>query len=176
MVEDECRITLEDNPYYAWNKKGQTPVKKQKLDIHKGQNIFGALSIKTGKVIYSLTQKKNGIESAKFLNKVKSFKNKHYGDKGKVLLLWDNVSCHKSKEVKDWLVKNPNQVELDNFPPYSPEMNPIEHVWKELKRNIAFLRPENDLDKIMIRAKNYLNRNRFNYRLLGMDKVSIFKG
>ena len=176
MVADEIRISIEENPYYVWHLKGITPIKKKKLDIHKSKTIFGALSIKTGKVIYHISEKQNGKEAVNLLDKVKKFKDKLYTrSKKKILFIWDNASSHKSKEVRDWLKENPNQIELDNFPPYSPEFNPIEHVWKILKSDINYLRGQSTLTEIIYKAEEFLDTNSFNYKLLGVSKSRIFK-
>jgi len=166
---------MEGNPYYAWHAKGQTPIKKQKLDMHKGKNIFGALSVRTGKVIHLTVQKKNGQSAIKLLEKAEYFKDEYYGKQAKTLLIWDNVSCHKSKEVKDWLKNNPNKIELDNFPPYSPEMNPIEKVWKKMKQKINQMRGGSTLTETTKKAREFLKNNTFNYKLLGLDSFRIFK-
>lgn len=124
--------------------------------------------MKQGKIIQHHCKKKKK-QTIFLLEKVKQFKNRTYpNDKRKILLLWDNASCHKSKEVKQWLKDNPGVVELDNFPPYSPEMNPIEHCWKALKQNINHLRGEAPLTEIMQEAKHFLNKKTFNYKLFGL--------
>lgn len=173
MVADETRIAKEANPDYTWSQRGKTPIKRKKLEIHQSRTIFGALSIKQGKVIQYHCKKKKK-QTTFLLDKIKQFKEIRYpNDKRKLLLLWDNASCHKSKEVKQWLKDNPGIVELDNFPPYSPEMNPIEHVWKTLKQNINHLRSEASLTEIMREAKHFLNKKTFNYKLLGLEKFRI---
>lgn len=168
MVADEVRIAKEANLDYAWRQKGKTPIKKKKLEIHQSRTIFGALSMKQGKVIQRHCQKKKK-QTTFLLNKIKQFKEKRYPkDKRKFLLLWDNASCHKSKEVKQWLKDNPDAVELDNFPPYSPEFNPIEHVWRALKRHINHLRGGASLTEIMKQSEYFLNKKTFNYKLFGL--------
>lgn len=53
----------------------------------------------------------------------------------KVLLIWDNATCHKSQEVKAFLNTDLGQMLwVANTPPYSPEFNPDELVWANLKR------------------------------------------
>lgn len=174
MVADEVRIAKEANPDYVWSQKGQTPIKKKKLELHKSRTIFGALSMKTGRIIQHHCKKKKG-QIIPFLNQVKKLKQKNYPkDSRKILLLWDNASCHKGKDVKQWLGDNPNILELDNFPPYSPELNPIEHVWKALKKHINHLRGEVPLIEIMKEARYFLNKKTFNYKLLGLDKFRMF--
>lgn len=170
LVADEVRISIEANPYYAWSLKGHTPIKKKKMEVHKSKVIFGALSIKTGKVLGHKCQKQNGMEAVKLLERAKQYHTAYYADTGKkILLLWDNAGSHKSAEVKQWLTDNPNMVELDNFPPYSPEFNPIEHVWKELKKHVNNLRGSATLDEIMMTATKFLKNRKFHYKLFGLD-------
>lgn len=143
--------------------------------MHKGKNIFGALSIRTGHVIDYICDRKDGKSACRFMDKVKEFKDRVYGAECRALLLWDNASCHKSGQMREWLRQNPNHVELDNFPPYSPEMNPIEHVWKEVKKHINALRGEAPLVEIVQEAADFLKDNTFYYKLLGLDRFRIFK-
>ena len=51
------------------------------------------------------------------------------------IIIMDNAAFHK-KEVLQNLAGKYSQ-ELIFLPPYSPEYNPIEHTWSDLKRNIA---------------------------------------
>ena len=58
----------------------------------------------------------------------------------KVLLIWDNAPGHKSQTVKDYLsAQNSEQpkIWMENIPPYSPELNPIEQVWAYLKKKLS---------------------------------------
>ena len=52
----------------------------------------------------------------------------------------DNAPIHISKLVKKWL--ETHSVWTLDFPPYSPDLNPIEHLWRALKRKILELHPE----------------------------------
>lgn len=123
--------------------------------------------MKLGKIIQHHCKKKKS-QTVFLLDKIKQFKQEYYPDtKKKVLLIWDNAGCHKSEEVKQWLRDNLGVVELDNFPPYSPEMNPIEHVWKTLKKHINHMRGESPLTEIMQEAKLFLDEKTFNYKLFG---------
>ncbi len=56
-----------------------------------------------------------------------------YGDNFK--LMHDNAPCHRSAIVKTFL--NENQVEFIDWPPYSPDMSPIENLWSWMKRELT---------------------------------------
>jgi DDE superfamily endonuclease len=44
----------------------------------------------------------------------------------------DNASIHTAKKIKKWF--KDNAILLLNWPPYSPDMNPIKHVWAKIKK------------------------------------------
>ena len=53
--------------------------------------------------------------------------------KGKQLaIILDNASIHKCKKVCRYLERHP-EVRLFRLPPYSPEYNPVELMWKWIK-------------------------------------------
>jgi len=49
-----------------------------------------------------------------------------------ILFQQDNGPVHKAYNVMDWLERN--SITVVDHPPYSPDLNPIEHVWVELKK------------------------------------------
>lgn len=141
------------------------------MEIHKSKVIFGALSVKTSQVVSHICQRHKGVDAVEFLEKVKRYRNENLTNaQEKILLLWDNGACHKSPEVKQWLADNPGIVELDNFPPYSPEFNPVEHVWKELKKHINYLRGTATLNEITTVAEQFLKSRQFHYKLFNFKK------
>lgn len=56
----------------------------------------------------------------------------------------DNAPTHTARIVKNWLREwaGENEVHLVDWPPYSPDLNPIENLWKLLKENILKKYPE----------------------------------
>jgi len=48
----------------------------------------------------------------------------------RVVMIVDSATCHHARLHKPWRNPQSTQFQLYFLPPYSPELNPIEHVWK----------------------------------------------
>jgi mannose-6-phosphate isomerase-like protein (cupin superfamily) len=67
---------------------------------------------------------------------------------GQWFLLHDNAPTHTSNESKAWL--HNNGIDLIEFPPHSPDLNPIENLWAYLKRRIDNRCPSNKAELMEI--------------------------
>lgn len=159
VVADECKIQKEPNQFYRWNIKSNTPVTKVDRNKDDTVSFYGGLSLKTHQVTAYLTKEhQTAHETCFFLDEIK----KQYQGKGKILLVWDGATHHLG-EVKDWLVKNPGVVELLKFPPYCPDLNPQEHVWKAMRAELATIVHKVTYTQLIDRACRFLNTRQFNY-------------
>jgi len=72
----------------------------------------------------------------------------------KFTLILDWHPTHKTKKVDNWLEKHNFQIKLYYLPPYSPELNPDEQVWKYTKWKMrwAFMASKKEIRAIV--AKN----------------------
>ena len=52
----------------------------------------------------------------------------------RAVLIQDNASCHKDAEVWAWFRFNRHWLEVQQLPPYSPELNPTERLWQHTRR------------------------------------------
>jgi transposase len=55
---------------------------------------------------------------------------------GKVFLILDRLSAHKTAEVKAWLAAHRDRIEVFELPRYAPEMNPEEYLNNDLKGQV----------------------------------------
>ena len=52
----------------------------------------------------------------------------------------DNASIHIAKKVKAWFSEN--AIPVADWPPFSLDLNPIEHIWVHLKRTVMKMHPK----------------------------------
>lgn len=132
MVADEARLEYDITTKPVWSKKGQRLIIFTK-PIKQSRSFYGVLDVKQGKEIVHHCQKQNQKETILFLEKIRKI---YQGLK--ILLIWDNAPWHKGKEIRKYLKKLKSKtLELFNFPPYSPELNPQEQVWKRARQEVS---------------------------------------
>ena len=53
----------------------------------------------------------------------------------------DNAPCHKARSVMEWFEEHSGELQLMCWPPNSPDLNPIEHIWDVIERGVRAHRP-----------------------------------
>ncbi len=51
----------------------------------------------------------------------------------------DNAPCHKAQIISDWFLEHDNEFTLLKWPPQSPDLNPVEHLWDVVEREILIM-------------------------------------
>jgi transposase len=157
LTADEMMLSTQTTTQKIWLPKGEFP----KIDVgteRKIRTIYGALDVKTGHQHALKTNRANSQSSCAFLDFLGGL---HSGYK--IVLLWDNASWHKSEEVKEYLRTTKHNFHLINFPPYAPELNPQEHVWKAGRSKVTHNACIEDIDKGADNFVDYLNSAIFSY-------------
>lgn len=115
---------------YAWIKKGENRV----VETNSGRkrvNINGAYDVENGEVITLQSERINSISTIELFDKILAENDK---TNGKIYLFSDNARYYKSILVRETLTEEKyNRIVLDFLPSYSPNLNPIERVWKFFK-------------------------------------------
>jgi putative transposase len=129
---DEADLDLNPRIGLTYMKRGQ-----QALVLTPGQNvkyyIAGALNPRTGTVLYSHGPKKNSQLFVDLLHVL----NRSYRRARVINVVLDNYIIHKSRKTLDALSGFGDKIRLHFLPPYSPEHNPIERLWKQLHDNVT---------------------------------------
>jgi transposase len=81
-----------------------------------------------------------------------------FGKKRKILLVLDNAKYHHAKIIQPWLEEMKDILELFFLPPYSPDLNAIEMLWKKTRRAVTHNRFFESLDNLKYDLKMYWNQ------------------
>ncbi|GIO23385.1 hypothetical protein J11TS1_19660 [Oceanobacillus sp. J11TS1] len=98
---------------------------------HQGAKLLGTLNYETGEVFVVETE---NYDAAVFLEFSKQVFWKY--PSGKIVMILDNARIHHAKLIQPFLEENRHRLELVFLPPYSPELNLVEGLWKWLKETI----------------------------------------
>ncbi len=118
----------------TWAPKGKTPKIIHKTRSHKKITAIGAIAVRyTGRrarMMFRLLEGQNANSQVfvQFLTQLLQ------NIEGHIIVVWDRLVAHRSKVVNRWLEKN-SRIEMEFFPPYAPELNPVEYLWSYLKMN-----------------------------------------
>ena len=132
LCADETQVRYEEEITRAWLPKGSKTILKLSRQ-QEGQHYLGALNLQTGRhhLIPLAWQDTDHISQA--LATIK----KKYPNK-KICILWDNAPWHQSKALREQLGQGKplEGIHLISLPPYAPDKNPQEKVWRYAKENI----------------------------------------
>jgi transposase len=80
--------------------------------------------------------------------------------RGQLLVVWDGLSSHRSKVVREFIRQQKGRLWLEFLPAYAPELNPVEYLWGYWKQHeLPNLCPE-DYAELSYEAKQALRRMR----------------
>ena len=141
MFEDEAGFGRINRPKRCWCGKGTRPAVPCH-HIREYRYAFGAVEPRTGEHFFWVMPRCDTICMNYFLADM----SKTY-PKDDILLVCDGAAWHKSKGL---IV--PENIKLLHIPPYTPEMNPIEQIWKQIRamgfRNEVFGTLERVIDRL----------------------------
>jgi len=130
------------------------PVGKQRAvwvpDSNDDFALYGALDIGSGHTVTRAFEKERSDYTIQFLKLLQT------QTTGKVLLIWDRATWHTSGQVESFL-EELGRFETHLLPPRSPEVNPVEDLWRELKKQVAACL-ERSLGTLVASCRRYFDR------------------
>lgn len=118
---------------YGWIKKGVRKGEKMTA-CQKRLNIIGAIELTTQHVEYKAVDWVNAESLKAFAEQLCAA----YPTVSTIHLILDNAGYHKSKEFLGFI--ETTKIKLHYLPPYSPNLNPIERLWKLMHENVTYNR------------------------------------
>jgi transposase len=125
---DEAGIRSDFHSGKTWAPKGKTPIIKT-TEARFGFNMISAVSPK-GQMRFMVVEGR--VASKQFCEFLRRLV---YKTEKPIFLILDGHPVHRSAKVKKLVESTKGKIQIFFLPPYSPELNPDEHVWNDLKNN-----------------------------------------
>ena len=155
---------------YGWIKKGEDKF----IASNTGRsrlNINGAYDVEKKNVIAREDASVNAQSTVKLLMQLLAMQ-----PKGKLHIILDNARYYHSEIVKEFIKINP-RIKLVFLPPYSPNLNLIERIWKFVKKKTSYNKYYADFPVFRKKTMNCLkNLDRYKEELetLMTEKFQLF--
>ena len=107
-------------------------------------SIMGSVNAQNGQFIYNISSIFNAETFLQHIKQLIPLKPKNK----KILLILDNARYHHALLIQSWLEENKNKIKLFFLPPYSPELNPAELVWKFSRYHVTHNRYFETIDDL----------------------------
>jgi transposase len=133
----------------AWSRRGA-----QAVVPVTGRNaqrvLFGAINVRTGHRVVLCRPQAGGADARAFFSELR----RRYPKARMIWLLLDRASAH--TDTKTLRLAAELGIELVWLPKQWPELNAMEHLWKELKRLIAANRQAASIDELAAEAADWV--------------------
>ena len=122
MFQDEARFGRLSNPRRCWAPASVRPVVGRAL-VREYVYVYAAVTPKDGKLDWMTSAQMNTASMNAFLGLI----SRRYPDEYVVMVL-DGAASHRSRDLRV-----PSNMALIRLPSYSPELNPAEKIWDEIR-------------------------------------------
>ena len=151
MFQDEGRFGRVSLPRRSWAPRGMRPVCHTQI-IREYTYAYSPISPVDG-MIESLIAPVATTEVMEiFLRQVSN----RFPDEN-VIMIMDKAAWHTTGKLP-----LPKNITLCFLPPYSPQLNPVEHLWKEVRQNYfsnRVFRDMNAVEDLLFEALSYMNEH-----------------
>src|SRR5215471_10178191 len=134
LFGDEASFAQWGSLSYTWAPKGHQP-EVPTSGIRKAYKVFGLIDYFSGRLFYKAhTERFNSDSYAAFLRDVLAQTPRH------IFLMQDGARYHTSKAMGQFFAAHAARVTKVQLPAYSPDFNPIEYLWKKVKKLATHLK------------------------------------
>lgn len=151
MFEDEGRFGRISDPSSCWAPKGMRPVVHKQM-VREYTYAYAAVDPKEGEVDSLILPNMYATTMSVFLKELSERHPDCY-----ILLVMDGAPCHRAGDLEI-----PENIRIAELPPYSPELNPAEHLWDEMRekdfKNVTFTSMEK-VEQAMVRSLQTIEQN-----------------
>jgi transposase len=131
LFMDATHPEYQSQSSYGWILKGEiktltTTTKQERV------HFLGAIELNQMQIIAQEYETVNADSTVDFLKKLEE-----KIPATKIYLICDNASPNRCKKVQGY-VKNSKRIEIHYLPPYSPNLNPIERLWKVMREEVTY--------------------------------------
>lgn len=131
MFEDEGRFGRISDPSSCWAPKGTRPIVHKQI-VREYTYSYAAVDPKEGEVDSLILPNMYASTMSVFLRELSERHPDSY-----ILLVMDGAPCHRAGDLEI-----PENIRIAELPPYSPELNPAEHLWDAMRedgfKNVTF--------------------------------------
>jgi len=119
---------------YPWAPTGEPPAVPTS-GKRKGYKVFGRIDYFSGRFCYKGQEGRlNSESSVAFLLAVLSQTRRH------IVVIQDGARSHPSQTMQDFCKTPAARLTIEPLPSYSPDFNPMEHLWKKVKKEATHLK------------------------------------
>jgi transposase len=117
----------------SWAPRGHTPILYQRTRSHQKVSAIAALCVTPQRDCVHMYFRLDADANINSTSVSYFLSNLSRHLRGPVVLLWDRFAPHRAKKARALIGKR--DIHPFFFPPYAPELNPVENLWGYLKTN-----------------------------------------
>ena len=152
LFGDEASFAQWGSLSYTWACKGQQPTVKTS-GRRKGYKVFGLIEFFSGRLFWKSQSGRFNAESyAAFLSEVLA------QTQEPLILIQDGAKYHTCKATQEFFALHTDRLTKFQLPSYSPDFNPIEHFWRNVKKDATHLKYFATFDAMTEKVDNTLQK------------------